>query len=142
MLNSISSCNPSLLNIEAEVDVNQIHSQTEKTIREYHPRGTTPPVLRQLVKGNDGKCYPKNPDNNYVSRFSERFRGYLSYGSLDHIFRACPQKASLIFGHIHLSLGSQPQIHLPLKIFLQPLLLPQPLTLVFCLLIFTHILLK
>ena len=46
------------------------------------------------MKGNDGKFYPMNPDHNYISRFSERFRGYLSCCSLDHVFRACPHKTS------------------------------------------------
>ena len=38
--------------------------------------------------------YLKNPDNNYVSRFPERFCGCIGCGSLDHAFRSCPHKAS------------------------------------------------
>ena len=39
---------------------------------------------------NDGEVYPKNPYNNYDSRFAEDFRGYL--GSVNHLFRACSDK--------------------------------------------------
>ena len=73
LLNTVSSHNPSFPNIETEVDLNQTHSQTEKNICEYHPPGNTLQDYIPLVKGNDGKFYPKNPHNNYVSRLSEGF---------------------------------------------------------------------
>ena len=94
MLNYISSRNSSLLDIEAEADVNQMNSQAERTIREHHPRDTAHQDSRQLVKGNDGHVYPKNPDTPYISRFPGRFLGSLACGSLDHVFRAFPQKSS------------------------------------------------
>ena len=120
MLNTISSRNPSIPNIETEVDLSQIHSQTEKTIREYHPPGNTLQDYIPLVKGNDGKFYPKNPHYNYVSRFSEGFRGCLGYGSVGHLFRVCPDKASTgmkqitfkIFGLAYLPLGIPQQIYI------------------------------
>ena len=70
-----------------------MHSQVENTILEHHPRDTTPSALRQVLKGNEGKFYPENQDNNYISCFPESFRGYLGRSSLDYIFCACPHKA-------------------------------------------------
>ena len=71
-----------------------MNSQAERTIREHHPRDTAHQDSRQLVKGNDGHVYPKNPDTPYISRFPGRFLGSLECGSLDHVFRAFPQKSS------------------------------------------------
>ena len=111
MLKSISSHHLSLLNIEAEADVNQIQSQAEKTIHEHNSRDAT--HNRILVKGNDGLLYPKNPDTDYISRFPNRFRGCLSCDSIDYVNCACPQRANSdmkqnslrIFEHMYLPLG-------------------------------------
>ena len=46
------------------------------------------------MKGNDGLLYTKNPDINYIIRFPHSFRGCLSYGSIDHVFRAYSQRAN------------------------------------------------
>ena len=43
-----------------EADLNQMHSQAEKTIREHHPPGNALQDYRPLVKGNYGKFYQKN----------------------------------------------------------------------------------
>ena len=67
-----------------------MQSRTEKTIREHNPRDAAP--NRILVKGNDGLLYPKNLDTNYISRFPDRFRGFLGCGSINHVFHACPQR--------------------------------------------------
>ena len=71
-----------------------MHSQTKKTIGEYHPSGNTLQDYRPLVKGNDGKFYPKNSNNNYVGRFADGFRGCIGYGFVDALFRAYPDKAN------------------------------------------------
>ena len=65
--------------------------QAEKTIRDHNPRHAA--SRRLLVKDNDGKFYPKDPDNNYVSRFPDRFCGCLGCGFIDRVFRACPQQS-------------------------------------------------
>ena len=92
-MQSISSRHSSLFTIGADADVHQMQSQAENTIRDYNPCHVAP--NRILVKGNDGLLYPKDPDNNYVSRFPDRFRGCLGCGSIDHMFRACPQQSDL-----------------------------------------------
>ena len=38
---------------------------------ENHPIGEDLQDYRPLVKDNDGKFYPKNPNNNYVSKFAD-----------------------------------------------------------------------
>ena len=38
--------------------------------------------------------YPKNPNNNYVSRFADWVHGCLDCGSVSHLFRECPEKDS------------------------------------------------
>ena len=46
------------------------------------------------MKGNDGDFYSNNPSKNYVSRFTDGFRGWLDYDSVDHFFNARPDKAN------------------------------------------------
>ena len=92
MLQSISLCHSSLLNIEAEADVNYIQSQAEKTIRKHNPRDASPNII--LMNGNDGLLYPNNPDTNYISQFPDRFRGCLGYGSIDRVFSFPPQRVN------------------------------------------------
>ena len=77
-----------------EADLNQMHSQAEKTIRENHPPDNTLQDYIPLVTGNDGNVYSKNPHNNYASRFADGFLGHLSCGSVDHLFRTFPDKAT------------------------------------------------
>ena len=69
-----------------------MQSQAEKTIREHNLRDAAP--NRILVKGNDGILCTKHPDINYIIRFPHSFRGCLSYGSIDHVFRAYSQRAN------------------------------------------------
>ena len=47
---------------------------------------------RILVKGNNGLLCSKNLDTNYISRFPDSVRGCLGYGSIDRVFRDCPQR--------------------------------------------------
>ena len=49
---------------------------------------------RPLVKGDDYKMYPQNPNTQYISRFAVGFFGCLGCGSESHKFRECPQKSS------------------------------------------------
>ena len=86
-----------------------------------------------------------NPDHNYINRFSERFRGYLSCCSLDHVFRACPHKTSPEIKHrffedlwAHVS-STKKFITNSRASKEQTLLRPQPLTSMFCLLTLIHI---
>ena len=51
---------------------------------------STPRPDKLLVKGTDGKMYPKNPSNGYISRFPDDFTGCLGCGSTEHRFRRCP----------------------------------------------------
>ena len=71
-----------------------MHFQAEKRIREHHPPGTPFQDNSPFIKGNDGKFYPRNLINNYVSRFADVFRRYLGCGFVDYVFHACPSKAS------------------------------------------------
>ena len=71
-----------------------MYSQVESTIHSHIPPSTHTQTLRSLVKGTDGKLYPKNPINNYVSRFVDGFSGCLGCGLVFHSFRVCPVKDS------------------------------------------------
>ena len=82
LLKSLSTRSTSLNYLEA--DLNPMYSQAETTIRAHHPFSTIPMDNRPLVKGTDGKFYPKNPINNYVSRFSDEFIECLGCGSVSH----------------------------------------------------------
>ena len=83
ILNSVSSRN---------VEINPMYSQAESTIRSHLPPSTQTQPLKPLVNGTDGKLYPKNPINNYVSRFFDGFSGCLGCGSVSHLFWVCPDK--------------------------------------------------
>ena len=65
----------------------QNNSLAEQTLAAHF----TPRPDRPLVKGSDGKMYPLNPSNGYISRFAEDFTGYIGCGSPTHQFRGCPQ---------------------------------------------------
>ena len=71
-----------------------MNSLAETAIREHHLLGIPCQDNRTLVKDNDGKFYPKNPINSYVGRFADGLYRYLGCGSVDHLFRACLDKAS------------------------------------------------
>ena len=47
---------------------------------------------RSLVKGRDGRLYPKNPMNDYISQYADGFNGCLGCGSTDHRFRECTRR--------------------------------------------------
>ena len=47
---------------------------------------------RPLVIKKDGKSYPRNPTNNYVSRWPDGFFGCLGCGSDTHRFAVCSQR--------------------------------------------------
>ena len=96
-MNSISSRNSSLLSIE--VGINHMSSLEKKTIREHHSPGNPFQDNRPLTKGGNEKFYPKNLINSYVIRFTDEFCVYLGCGSVDHIFRSCPFKASKDMTH-------------------------------------------
>ena len=53
-----------------------------------------------LVTETDGKIYPKNPTNGYISRFPDEFTGYLDCGSPDYRFRSCPRNSEKIHKYI------------------------------------------
>ena len=71
-----------------------MYSQAESTIRYHHPSSLQSRPSRPLMKGKDGKFYPRNPITDYISRFADGFSGYLDCGSAAHLFRACPEKNS------------------------------------------------
>ena len=47
---------------------------------------------RPLETKKDGKHYPRNPTNGYVSRWPDGFHGCLGCGSDDHRFDMYPQR--------------------------------------------------
>jgi len=65
----------------------QNNSLAEQTLEAH----STPCPDKLLVKGTDGKMYPKNPSNGYISRFPDDFTGCLGCGSTEHRFRVCPR---------------------------------------------------
>ena len=71
-----------------------MYSQTESSIRSHNPTTPHSRPSRPLMKGNNGKFYPKNSITNYISRFADGFSGCLGCGSESHKFRECPQKNS------------------------------------------------
>ena len=74
------------------VRINPMYSQVESTICSHHPATPCSRPSRPLVKGNDGKFYPKKPITNYISRFANGFSDCLGCGSETHLFRGCPEK--------------------------------------------------
>ena len=69
-----------------------MYSQVESTICSHHPATPRSRPSRPLVKGNDGKFYPKKPITNYINRFANGFSDCLGCGSETHLFRGCPEK--------------------------------------------------
>ena len=49
---------------------------------------------RPLETKKDGKQYPRNPTNGYISRWPDGFHGCLGCGSDDHRFAMCPQRSN------------------------------------------------
>ena len=61
------------------------------TLREYSP-SLSHLSDRPLVAGKDRNIYPHNSTNQYISRYSHGFDGYLGCGFTAHLFRSCPRK--------------------------------------------------
>ena len=61
-------------------------SQAEHTIQTEINRE------KPLVKGRDGRLYPKNPMNDYISHYADEFNGCLRCGSTDHRFCECSHR--------------------------------------------------
>ena len=76
--------------IQSDVPSGEMHfnntSQAEQTIQSKINRE------RPLVKGKDGRQYPKNPLNGYISQIADGFNGCLGCGSPDHRFRECSRR--------------------------------------------------
>ena len=65
------------------------NSQAETTITRH---SELPPLIdtpKPMVVKQDGKSYPQNPSNGYVSKYPDGFFGCLGYGSSTHRFRKC-----------------------------------------------------
>ena len=65
---------------------NHIHShfynsQAETTITQHSNPSPSLDLSKPLVVKGDGKIYPRNPTNSYVSKYTDGFFGYLGYGS-------------------------------------------------------------
>ena len=71
LINSVTPCNSRLTNYAA--DINNMHSQAEEIIRAHSSNNPNSREDRPLVKGQDGKFYPKIPGTDYVSCFAEGF---------------------------------------------------------------------
>ena len=69
-----------------------MYSLAETTIHAHHLQGGIWRDARPLVKGPDGKLYPRHPLNDYVSCFADGFSGCLVCGSKANLFQICPPK--------------------------------------------------
>ena len=47
---------------------------------------------KPLVQREDKLFYPRNPENNYISRYPTSFRECLGCGDTNHLFRLCPPR--------------------------------------------------
>ena len=65
------------------------NSQAETTITRHSDRTSSIDTPRPMVVKQDGKSYPTNPSNGYVSKYPDSFFGCLGCGSTDHQFRKC-----------------------------------------------------
>ena len=90
LINYVTPRNSRLTNYAA--DINNMHSKAEETIRAYSSNNPNSCEDIPLVKGQDGKFYPKIPGTDYVSHFAEGFRGCFGCGSDAHQFRAYPDR--------------------------------------------------
>lgn len=55
-------------------------------MRQHHPPGNDIQDYISLEKDNGGKFYSKNPNNIFVSKFADEFRGFLNCGSVDNLY--------------------------------------------------------
>ena len=67
------------------------HYQNNSLAEQTLAAQSTPRPDKPLVKGTDGRMYPKNPFNGYISRFPDEFTRCLGCGSTEHRFRECPR---------------------------------------------------
>ena len=74
----------------------QNNSLAEKTLEAH----STPRPDKPQVKGTDGKIYPKNPSNRYISRFPDDLTGCLGCGSTEHRFRGCPRSNEKTYANL------------------------------------------
>lgn len=58
----------------------------EQTIVSYQPGGN----LNPLIKKEDGKKYPKNPEDECMSQWPATFLGCLGCGEVGNMFNTCP----------------------------------------------------
>lgn len=77
-----------------QTDTNCLYSNylAEQTLR-----GNSDTTTREdipLVAGIDGKIYPQNPSNKYISRFPDEFTGFLGCGYPYHYFKSYPRKGA------------------------------------------------
>ena len=78
-------------NLQTDANFQYSNSLAEQTIRDYSP-STSSRVNTPLVAKKDGKMYPQNPNNQYISCFPDGFESCLGYRSTTHRFRTCPRK--------------------------------------------------
>ena len=66
------------------------NSQAELTIQQHsEPPSILDSSSRPLVVKRDGKSYPNNPTNEYISRYPDGFFGCLGRGASSHQFKEC-----------------------------------------------------
>ena len=113
LINSISPHKLSLTLFEAVI--NPMYSHAEIIIRAYHPWGGNSRNDRSLVKGPDGKLYPRNLIKNYAKHFADGFSGYLGCGSEAHLFKDYPDRViKEIKTFVHMYLPLERPISFPL----------------------------
>ena len=66
-------------------------SAAEQTITEYTNPGANQSD-RPLTKSNNGKFYPSNPTNGYISNWEDGFQGCVGCGDSQHRFATCTDK--------------------------------------------------
>ena len=72
-------------------DHNHQGSAAEQTITQ-HTNTDSKQSDRPLTKRNNGKYYPTNPTNGYISNWEDGFQGCLGCGNSQHRFATCTNK--------------------------------------------------
>ena len=81
-------------NCRSHFNPNYVHfqfcnSQAETTITQHSNNSPFFVLTKPLVVKGDGKIYPRNPTNGYVSKVSDGLFGCLGCGSSLNIFQEC-----------------------------------------------------
>ena len=76
--------------ISLQMEDNCFYNNIFLVLRTLEAHSITHPA-KPLVTGTDGKVYPTNPSNGFISRFPDDFTGCLGWGSTEHRFRGCPR---------------------------------------------------